>query len=297
MVLLTGSSGFLGHHIENLLIIKSFSYDTLNRKNGDYLVDLSSTIPQLDKSYDLIIHSAGTAHINPKSESDIRYMYDSNVNGVLNLLAALERNILPKEFVFISSVSVYGAISGNLIDETATLGAQDSYGKSKIECERILIKWCSQNNVKLTILRLPLIIGFNAPGNLGSMLHAILRGYYFNIRGNKARKSVVLASDIAELILSERDFGGIFNLTDGHHPLITELSNSFSIRLKGESLTTLPYNLVLILAKFGDLLGEYSPINSLKLKKLENTLTFSDAKARDLLKWSPKSVIKWIKEQ
>jgi nucleoside-diphosphate-sugar epimerase len=297
MVLLTGSNGFLGQHIENLLIIKSLPYDTLNRKNGDYLVDLSSSIPQLDKIYDLIIHSAGTAHINPKSESDTRFIYDSNVNGVHNLLVALEQNILPKEFVFISSVSVYGSISGNLIDETATLGAQDSYGKSKIECERILIKWCSEKYVKLTILRLPLIIGFNAPGNLGSMLKAIMRGYYFNIRGNEARKSVVLADDIAELILSKRDFGGIFNLTDGHHPLITELSDSFSIRLKGKSVITLPYNLVLILAKFGDLLGNYSPINSLKLKKLVNTLTFSDAKARELLNWSPKSVVEWIKEQ
>ena len=181
MVLLTGSNGFLGKQIENKLRSSLLPYETLNRSKGDYMIDLSLDVPQFLKSYDLIIHSAGTAHYVPKSVSQGQLLYDSNVKGLLNLLLALKNYKLPKEFIFISSVSVYGVTSGFNINETAQLDAQDPYGKSKIECEKILTKWCEDNNIILTVLRLPLIIGFNAPGNLGSRLKAIKYGYYFNV--------------------------------------------------------------------------------------------------------------------
>jgi hypothetical protein len=44
----------------------------------------------------------------------------------------------------------------------------------------------------LYYLVLPLLVGENPRGNLGVMMRAIDKGYYFNIGGGKARKSMVL---------------------------------------------------------------------------------------------------------
>jgi nucleoside-diphosphate-sugar epimerase len=133
-----------------------------------------------------------------KSSSSSEF-FNVNVIGTSNFLESLSVSI-PKQFVFISSVSVYGLIEGENIDESHPLLALDPYGKSKIEAEKLVKEWCKERNVICTILRLPLVVGVNPPGNLGTMLRAIKNGYYFNIAGGNANKSMVLASDISKFL-------------------------------------------------------------------------------------------------
>ena len=45
------------------------------------------------------------------------------------------------------------------------------------------------------------------------------------------------------------------------------------------------------MAVFGDCLGEKAPINSLKLRKITNSLTFSNEKAMRELGWKPMNVL------
>jgi hypothetical protein len=45
------------------------------------------------------------------------------------------------------------------------------------------------------------------------------------------------------------------------------------------------------MAKTGDWVGKKSPINTLKLKKIQSELTFSDSKSRAEIGWNPKKVI------
>ncbi len=288
MILLTGSNGFLGNYLINNLpanIIK-----TLNRSASDYEVDLSINIPCFTEKFDTVIHNAGKAHIIPKSKEEIAAFYNVNVFGTHNLLKGLS-NSLPKRFVFISSVSVYGLNDGYNINENCPLLAEDPYGKSKIDAEFVVKKWCDENNVTCTILRLPLIVGANPPGNLGAMMHGIKKGYYFNIAGGNAKKSMVLASDIAKFILKAAEVGGTYNLTDGIHPTFNELSNSISRNLDKSFVPNMPLFLANVLAKIGDILDNAFPINSNKLKKITSTLTFDDTKARIAFGWKPTSVL------
>ena len=74
------------------------------------------------------------------------------------------------------------------------------YADSKIQAEELLREWGKLNNVNMLILRLPLLVGENPPGNLGSMIRAIKKGYYFRIGDGSARRSMVLAEDIAEVV-------------------------------------------------------------------------------------------------
>lgn len=163
-VLISGINGFLGKSIASY-----FVDDTvygLGRSKTDYSLDLSTTVPLFTANFDLVIHCAGKAHINPQTEEEVNDFFNVNVTGTANLLSGLELNSLPKCFVYISSVSVYGLISGRDISEDSPLLAVDPYGRSKILAEELVIKWCQKNNVTYTILRLPLLVGANPFGNL-----------------------------------------------------------------------------------------------------------------------------------
>lgn len=292
--MLTGSNGFLGKYLINNLPAKNIK--TLNRSASDYEIDLSVNTPSFKDNFDTVIHNAGIAHIIPNSKEEIAAFYKVNVLGTKNLLKGLS-NSLPKRFVFISSVSVYGLVVGVNINENCSLLAKDPYGKSKIEAEGIIKKWCNEHDVICTILRLPLVVGEKPPGNLGSMIQGIKKGYYFNIAGGNAKKSMVLASDIAKFILKAAEVGGTYNLTDGIHPTFNELSKCISRNLDKSFVPNMPLFIANVLAKIGDILGSTFPINSIKLSKITSTLTFDDTKARIAFGWNPTPVLDYFKLQ
>jgi nucleoside-diphosphate-sugar epimerase len=290
--ILTGSTGFLG---KSILKNSNIDFLTLGRtKNSDIVNDLVFNIPNLT-NINLIIHCAGLAHFTPNNKEDEKLFYNTNVVGVKNLLSAFSINNLPRKLVLISSVSVYGLIQGESINETTPLLAKDPYGKSKIEAEQIIKNWCKEHNVIYTILRLPLVVGYNPPGNLGSMIKAIKKGYYFNIAGGNAKKSMVLASDVAKFILKAAEVGGTYNLTDGKHPTFIELSKNISLQIGKSFIPNMPLFIAKVLAKIGDIIGNTFPINSNKLSKITSTLTFDDSKARAAFAWNPTSVLDGFK--
>lgn len=289
---LTGSSGFLGQ-----VILKTLPYSmvtTLGRSGCDIQADLTISVPQLPL-FDIIIHAAGKAHSVPRTAAERKAFYDVNVQGTSNLLEALSLNpVMPRSFVFVSTVAVYGKESGHLINENTALCAADAYGDSKIQAEHLIQTWCEKNDVICTILRLPLIAGANPPGNLKAMISGIQKGYYFNIAGGKARKSMVLAEDVAVIIPYAAQMGGIYNLSDGYHPSFGELARLLSSQLGKKAPFNIPRWLAVIVAKMGDLGGKSAPFNSSKLGKILFDLTFDDSKARILLQWNPRPVLEGL---
>src|SRR5690606_11783290 len=115
-----------------------------------------------------------------------------------------------------------------------------------------------------------------------------------NIGKGDARKSMVLASDVAAVFPQLLQKGGVYNLTDGYHPSFKELSEAIG-RAAGKSKTlAIPYQIAKIMAKSGDLLestlGLKFPLNSRSFNKMTKSLTFSDDKARRELGWNPHQV-------
>jgi len=290
-ILITGSTGFLGQTLVKYL--PNYSITTIGRTNANIIANLATQIPQLQKT-DLVIHAAGKAHIVPKTQAEKQDFFDVNVTGTQNLLTALEEN-LPQAFLFISSVAVYGLSKGILIKENAPLNAQDPYGRSKIQAEEIITNWCQKHKVICTILRLPLLVGENPPGNLGAMIKGIKKGYYFNIAGGLAKKSMVMAIDVALCIEKVALIGGIYNLTEGYHPNFKELSNHIATQLGRKLPFNIPNWIAQLLANIGDVLGKKSPFNSYKLSKIKADLTFDDSKARKTFGWNPRKVLESFK--
>jgi nucleoside-diphosphate-sugar epimerase len=283
-ILVTGANGFLGNIFYKFLI-KDNKVSTLSRFNSDYCFDLSNSIPFFSKKFNLVIHAAGISNnnsINSKYE-----FYLNNFLGTKNLLTGLSQSFIPDYLVFISSVSVYGLSFGNLIKEDAELNALDPYGESKILAENLIKEWCLLNNVKCTILRLPLVISSKPFGNFKNLVDGIKRGFYFNIGNGQNKKSVVFAEDVACCLLKVSQIGGVYNLTDGYHPSINEFSSLISNQLGKKKPINIPLFLAKMLAKIGDLLGKYSPFNTKIFLKLTNELTFDDTKARINFGWNP----------
>jgi nucleoside-diphosphate-sugar epimerase len=291
-ILISGSSGFLGTIIHEHLIKNNTVFSLGRGNDSDFKFDFSKNNKNVKlPDFDTFIHCASLAHIVPKDKKQKDDFYKINVDGTLSLLNFFSSSSkIPKSFVYISSVSVYGLNKGKLVDESSPLLATDPYGLSKIKVEKLILKWCKQHNVVCCILRLPLVIGKNPKGNLFKMIKSIKNKYFFNIADGNAKKSMVLADDVARIILKAAKTPGVFNLTDRHHPSFFEFSKLISSQLKRNQPLNLSHSFAKILAFIGDIFSIF-PFNTNTLIKMTNDLTFSDHKAVKEIGWKPKSVI------
>lgn len=296
-ILFTGANGFLGkilqEKLKNDYLISSIGRSSIN----DLIYDLSVEVPQLNNDFDIVIHAAGKAHSVPKNPKEEQEFYQVNFEGTKNLcLSLIKNNTKPQSFIFISTVAVYGKTSGSMIVEDSKLEGSSPYAISKIKAESWLKNWAIENQIVLSILRLPLVAGPNPPGNLGAMISGIKTGRYLSIGDASARKSIVWAEDLANIIPLLTTKGGIYNLTDGYHPNFKELENKISKLLHKNQPIKIPLFLAKMLGFAGDMIGYKFPINSDKINKITSSLTFDDSKAIKVLNWNPSNVLEKVEE-
>jgi GlcNAc-P-P-Und epimerase len=299
-VLVTGATGFLGHYVAKELSRCGRKVVRLARRSDgspDVIVcDLEhEPIPFFPESFDEVYHVAGLAHFIPQNESERERFYTINCRGTEKLLAALDAGEGPQSLVLISTVAVYGINSGIDLDENTPLVATDPYGASKKIAEDVVSGWCSRRGVRAGIVRLPLLVGAGAPGNLRMMGMAIQSGRYLGIGDGAARRSIVAASDVAAILPTIAEFGGTYNLTDGRHPSFAEIEATIAGHLKRHQPIRLPVYMAKAAAKACDgaerLFQRTLPFGTRALTKMTSTLTFSDQKARRLLGWEPSAAL------
>ncbi|QIP16229.1 NAD-dependent epimerase/dehydratase family protein [Spirosoma aureum] len=298
-ILLTGASGFLGSRILNELE-SNYTVTTLGRQtigNHHIVCDLAKEAPDMTGySFDFVVNAAGKAHSVPRNSQDIADYEQVNVQGTARLLASLEKlPVLPKSIVHISTVLVYGRLEGKSLDEQTPLDANDAYGYSKVRAEDVVQAWGKTNGVRVTILRLPLVVAEQSTGNLAAMVKGIRRGYYVRIGDGSACRSMVRADDVAAVISRAACVSGIYNLTDGRHPSVRELENAIAHSVGRNCILSIPLGFAKAIGRFGDginaLIGRRFPLDSIALQKLTGSLTFSDVAARQHLNWNPRSVL------
>ena len=100
-----------------------------------------------------------------------------------------------------------------------------------------------------------------------------------------------MAEDIARLIPKLAEIGGIYNVCDNHHPSFAELEGLISKLLNKKTPRSIPYLAAKSIALVGDCVGNKFPINSCKLDKITQSLTFSNEKAKRELNWEPLDVL------
>lgn len=296
-LLFTGGTGFLGYNAKPVLD-QMYEVTTIGITDRDELkANFAKDVPVLPCHYDIVLHAAGKAHIYPKTPEEVQSFYDINYQGTVNLCLALEKVGAPKAFVFISTAGVYGIDNGDFVTEDYPLAGEEPYQKSKIMAEEFLTEWCAKNGVTLGILRPSLMAGKNAPGNLGAMVNGIKTGKYLSINHGKARKSLLMAEDIANLVPLVAVRGGVYNVCDDEHPSFGQLEELIAKQLGKHKPISIPYWFAKCIALFGDVVGSWFPLNSKRLAKIVESDTISNEKAKRELGWQPMSVMENYKIQ
>ncbi len=220
MILVTGANGYVGSSF-----IKRFSekyeFRTFSLQKNKIEMSIFDKV-------DTIIHCAALVHQKIK-HSDNKY-YEINVNYPLSLAKKAKENGV-KQFVFISTIAVYGD-DKKVLTENTTCTPINSYGKSKLEAERKLLN-LNDENFKVSIIRPPMIYGKDAPGNIDSLVKLILKIRLLPFASIENKRSFIsiqnLCNMINEVLIQKKS--GIFLASDNE-----SISTSQLIKLIGNSL-------------------------------------------------------------
>ena len=181
-ILVTGASGFIGSYIVQEGLDKGFEVwaGVRGTSSRGYLQDERIRFAQLDlsnptllrqqlcqyrdqmggKGWDYVVHAAGATKCLDEQD-----FYRTNTEGTRNLIDALRaEEMVPKRFVFVSSLSIFGAIREKPVRKptadnpwiyspillTDTPQPNTAYGRSKLQAEDYLQQ---QKDFPYTILR------------------------------------------------------------------------------------------------------------------------------------------------
>jgi UDP-glucose 4-epimerase len=113
--------------------------------------------------YDAVLHCAAIVH--QRQRADMRDLY-FNVNRDLTAaIAEKAKAANVRQFVFLSTMSVYGISEGVITGETLPKpGTDDFYAQSKYGAEKIL-ETLADENFKIAIVRPPMVYGDGCKGN------------------------------------------------------------------------------------------------------------------------------------
>jgi len=204
LVALTGATGFIGQHLLKGLSARGYRLRVLLRRPTMLPQGCASVlIGDLAKPYnmsealadvDAVIHSAGIPHaMSGLPEDDYRLL---NTEATLRFARAAERARV-KRFVFLSSVRAQaGPTAEAVLTEDRTPEPTDAYGRSKLEAEKGL----AETGLDWAALRLALVYGPGAQGNVARLVKLARSPYPLPLAGLKARHSLLALDNLVEAV-------------------------------------------------------------------------------------------------
>ena len=119
--------------------------------------------------FDSVFHVAGIAHEKETKENEPLY-YKVNRDLAVEVCERAKREGAG-QFVFLSSMSVYGVDHGRITKETPPAPVTH-YGRSKLQAEQGIAP-LEDENFKVCVLRPPMVYGKGCRGNFSSMLRLV----------------------------------------------------------------------------------------------------------------------------
>ncbi|MCX7715410.1 MAG: NAD-dependent epimerase/dehydratase family protein [Clostridia bacterium] len=199
-VLIIGENSYIGtslvkwlKHWEN-----EYAADKISVRDGGWKgTDFSG--------YDVVVHAAGIAHIKETKKNAALYYA---VNRDLTYAVACKAKIDGvKQFIFLSSMSVYGMDLGVITRQT-TPCPKSCYGKSKYEAEKLL-QGLDDENFRIAIVRPPMVYGKGCKGNFLKLLDFNLP-VFPKIKNERSMIYIDNLCEFLRLLIDNEDFGIFF---------------------------------------------------------------------------------------
>jgi nucleoside-diphosphate-sugar epimerase len=306
-ILVTGATGFIGAAlIEYLANIQGCNVVGMVRSIKDFHISTAvdfrlGEVGYLDKTdlnlndIDVIIHTAGRAHImNDSSSNPLEEFRRVNTAGTLDL-ARLAADSGVKRFVFLSSIKVNGEITkpGHYFTPNDVYVPDDPYGLSKYEAEQGLLALAKETGMEVVIIRPPLVYGPGVKANFASMMKWMDKPVPLPFGAIHNQRSLVALDNLVSFISlcadrekSPQAANQVFLISDGEDVSTTQLLRKIGQALNLQSpssinawLVPVPVYIMTFFAKF---LGKGDMAN-----RLFGSLQVDSSKARDLLGWEP----------
>jgi len=252
-VLVVGEGSYIGESFARYAA-RRYNIKTISVKGDKWKdADFSNT--------DSVLHCAGIAHVAQKK--DMRQLYYAvNCDLAVNV-AEKAKAAGVKQFVFLSSMSIYGSGERVITPETKP-NATDFYGGSKLEAEEKLtgLQVKPAMTMNLCILRPPMVYGFGCKGNFPRLVALAKKLSVFpNVQN---QRSMIYIDNLCEFICRaiDENKSGLHFPQNAKYVNTTELVEIIA-RLCGKRMrTTRVFNPLISLAKsfispvdklFGDL--------------------------------------------
>lgn len=188
-ILITGKNSYIGTSFENWLKreLDKYKVDTVDMKDG--------TWKEKDFSrYDVVFHVAGIAHIKEtKDNLDLYYKVNRDLTYEIAQKAKADG---VAQFIFLSSMSVYGVENG-VIDKNTLLNPKSAYGQSKVQAEELINK-LQGDSFSVAILRPPMVYGKGCRGNYPRLARLALKTPIFPKVDNK--RSMIYIDNLSEFV-------------------------------------------------------------------------------------------------
>jgi nucleoside-diphosphate-sugar epimerase len=208
IVLVTGSSGFVGRHVAPVLEREGWAVRHVLRtpfgSDGAVLVD--SIGPATDwraalVGVDAVVHLAARVH-HKNEEHEVDLYRDINTDGTLHL-ARCAAAAGVRQFIFVSTVLVHGRSNDGRapFSENDILTPRGVYGMSKAAAEAGLEALAQDSDMRVTVIRPPLVYGAGAKGNFNLLVKVVKLGAPLPLAAIRNHRAFLSVENLTSFIL------------------------------------------------------------------------------------------------
>lgn len=201
-VLITGANSYIGTSFEKYIkenYPDDFEIDTVDMIDGSWR-DMAFS------EYDVVFHVAGIAHQKETKQNAHQY-FEIN-RDLAGEVAKKSKQDGVQQFIFLSSMSVYGLDTG-VITKSTKPNPKTNYGKSKLQAEELINKLRSED-FKVCVLRPPMVYGKGCKGNYQTIVKIVKRFPVFPKVNNK--RSLVSIDTLVCFVKDavDQEYDGLF---------------------------------------------------------------------------------------
>lgn len=194
LIILTGSSGFLGNYLYEKIKKK---YNIILLKSSVLICNKKFIVPKNFKKT-IVIHSAAATPTN----STLQNIKNINKKMIVSL-NNLSKQLYNPIFINISSVSMFNGIKNGVLYNNSRYKPLDEFSQSKVFVEKYLQKNLKHYQ-KIFNLRLPGVIGKEANRNfMINLINKLSKGDSIKIYNPKSQfNNLVHVSQVTKIIIS-----------------------------------------------------------------------------------------------